>query len=357
MKAFVTGGGGFVGGAIVRLLRARGDEVVSYSRSLHAAVEELGARCVQGDIADGRKLRDAMRGSDAVFHVAAKAGVWGSRAEYARTNVDGTRAVLAAALESRVPRFVFTSSPSVCFDGRDHVNASNDQPYARRFLAAYPETKAEAEKLVLAANGSRGIATVALRPHLVFGPGDPHLIPRILDRARRGKLLAVGDRRNRVSLTYVDTAAQAHVDACDRLEPGAVHAGRAYFIAQSEPVVLWSWIDELLAHLALPPIRRRVPLATAYVAGAACEVAWRALARTREPPMTRFLALQLARSHTYDMSSARDDFGWVERVSMHAATERTIAWWRDQLAGAGGGGGASVLGSAGAFPVASHERA
>src|SRR5207237_4860169 len=138
-----------------------------------------------------------------------------------------------------VPRLVFTSSPSVCFDGRDHVNASNDLPYAKRFLAAYPETKARAEKLVLAANGARGLATVALRPHLVFGPGDPHLIPRLLDRARRGRLLAVGDRKNRISLTYVDNAAHAHVDACDRLEPGAAHAGRAYFIAQTEPVRLW----------------------------------------------------------------------------------------------------------------------
>jgi 2-alkyl-3-oxoalkanoate reductase len=324
MKAFVTGGGGFLGSAIVRLLMARGDSVVSYSRSAYPELEALGVRCVRGDLVDARTMLAAMAGSDAVFHIAAKAGVHGRRDDFESTNVDGTRTVLACAFEHRVPRLVFTSSPSVCFDGRDHLDAGNDLPYAKHFLSDYPRTKMIAEKMVLAANGKSGLATVALRPHLLFGPGDPHLIPRLLARARAGKLVAVGSRTNRVSLTFVENAAHAHLDACDRLSLDAPHAGRAYFIAQEEPVVLWTWIDELLARVGLPKVKRRVPLALAYVGGRACEIAWETLGRQTEPPMTRFVALQLARSHTYDMGPARRDFGYEERVDLATATNLLI---------------------------------
>lgn len=351
MRAFVTGGGGFLGQRIVRLLRDRGDDVISYSRAAHPELEALGVKCVRGDIADGAGVERALSGCDTVFHTAAKAGVWGSRAEYERTNVDGTHAVIEAAQRQRVARLVFTSSPSVCFDGRDHENAADDLPFATRFLCDYPRTKAEAERLVLAANGKDDLATCALRPHLIFGPGDPHLLPRLVARARAKRLAVVGDGTNRVSLTYVDNAAHAHLDAADRLDLDAAHAGRAYFIAQEEPVQLWRWIGELLARIGVAGPTKQVSTRTAYIAGAACEIAWRATGRSSEPPLTRFVALQLARTHTYDMAPARRDFGYFERVSMSDATERTIAWLAQPIvAGAGGTGG-------GALPVASHERA
>jgi nucleoside-diphosphate-sugar epimerase len=326
VKALVTGGGGFLGAAIVGALRARGDEVVSYSRSSHAEIERLGAVCVRGDLTDERRLSQAAAGAEVFFHVAAKAGVWGPRAEYERVNVEGTRSALAAARAAGIARFVFTSSPSVCFDGRDHVDASNDLPYAERFLADYPRTKAEAERLVLAASSDR-FATCALRPHLIFGPGDPHLVPRIIERASRGKLVIVGDGRNRVSLCHVENAAAAHLDAADRLRPGAPHAGRAYFVVQREPVVLWQWIAAFLARLGVRGPSRRVPLAAAYAAGSACEGLWRLARRTGEPPITRFVALQLAREHVYDLGPAERDFGYRERVPLRLATERTIEAW------------------------------
>lgn len=332
MRAFVTGGGGFLGLAIVRELRARGDEVVSYSRSAHAEVEALGARCVQGDLADVRTLRDAMRGADVVFHTAAKAGVWGDAREYRRTNFEGTLNVLAAALEDRVPKLVHTSSPSVCFDGKDHVGASNDLPLSTRFLAEYPRSKAQAEIAVLAANGRSGLSTCALRPHLIVGPGDPHLLPRVVARARAGRLLVVGTGRNSISITDVTNAAHAHVQAADRLKPGAAHAGKAYFLGQSEPVELWTWLGAVLSRLGLPAPRRRVPLALAYAAGWMCEGLWTLARRTSEPPMTRFLALQLARSHTYDLAPARRDFGYEELVSLDAATERIVADLSERIA-------------------------
>lgn len=325
MKALVTGGGGFLGGAIVRALAARGDEVVSYSRSAYPALEALGVCCVRGDLNDRAALERAASGCDVVFHVAALAGIAGPRAAFERTNVDGTRSVIAAARAAGVGRLVHTSSPSVCFDGRDHLRARNDLPYATRFLADYPRTKALAEREVLAANGVGGLATCALRPHLIVGPGDPHLMPRIVARARAGKLAKVGDGRNRVSLTFVGNAAHAHVLAADRLGPNARHAGKAYFLAQDEDVELWPWIDRVLERLSIPPVRRRVPLALAYAAGAACELAWRLTRRADDPPMTRFLALQLATSHTYDLAPARDDFGYVERVDLARATELVVA--------------------------------
>ncbi|MDZ4772069.1 MAG: NAD-dependent epimerase/dehydratase family protein [Planctomycetota bacterium] len=341
MRAFVTGGGGFVGRRIVELLRERGDEVVSYARGDYPDLARLGVRVERGDVADEAALARAMRGSDVVFHVAAKAAVWGKASEYEHTNVIGTRAVIAATRAVGIARLVFTSSPSVCFDGRDHVNASNDLPLAKRFLCDYPRTKAEAETLVLAANDSR-LATCALRPHLVFGPNDPHLLPRLIDRARRGKLAIVGDGTNRVSLTYVDNAAWAHIDAADRLRQGAAHAGRAYFIAQEESVALWPWIEALLHELSISGPKRRLSTRTAYAVGAACEALWRLTRRVQEPPLTRFVALQLSTTHTYDVEPARCDFGYRERIALNEATRRSIAWLENQAAGIAGGASGSA---------------
>ncbi|MFN0009459.1 MAG: NAD-dependent epimerase/dehydratase family protein [Planctomycetota bacterium] len=324
MKALVTGGGGFLGRHLVKALRERGDEVVSYSRGRYPELEARGVACAEGDLVDRDALARACAGAEVVFHVAAKAGIWGDAGEYWRTNVEGTESVLEACRIAGVKRLVFTSSPSVCFDGGDHRMAGNDLPYATRFLAEYPRTKMEAEKLVLAANGKDGLATVALRPHLIVGPDDPHLLPRLVARAKAGKLAIVGDGRNEVSLTWVENAVEAHLAAADRLEARAPHAGKAYFIAQKEPVALWKWIGDVLERLGAPRPTRRVPLGVAYTAGAALEAWWRLTRRTGEPRMTRFLALELARSHSYDLRPAERDFGYRERVSMPVATESLV---------------------------------
>ena len=322
MKAVVTGGGGFLGRHLVAALLERGDAVVSYARGEYPALTAAGAACVRGDLADRDALRRTVRGADVVFHAAAKAGIWGDPKAFWTTNVEGTRNVVAACLAAKVPRLVFTSSPSVCFDGKDHVRAGNDLPHARRFLAAYPRTKAQAERIVLGANGSGGLATCALRPHLIVGLDDPHLLPRIIVRARAGKLAVVGDGKNEVSLTAVENAVEAHLAAADRLAPGAQHAGRAYFVSQREPVVLWTWLGDLLERLGVPRPRRRVPLFAAYAAGATLEAWWRVRGLPGEPAMTRFLALELARSHSYDMAPAERDFGYRERSSMSQVTEQ-----------------------------------
>ena len=323
----MTGGNGFLGRAIVAELKRRGHAVCSASRRPSAELAALGVRTLTCDLRNREHVERAMVGQDAVVHAAALTGIHGTRADFVRTNVEGTRFVLEACRASGVKRLVYTSSPSVVFDGRDHRQADESLPYPRRYLAAYPATKATAEREVLAANGPH-LATLALRPHLVLGPGDPNLMPRLVARARAGKLAIVGDGKNEISFTWLDNAAAAHADALERLEPGAKVAGRAFFVAQKESVLLWRWLAELFTRAGIPPPTKRVSRALAYAAGAVAELVW-ALARQRgEPPMTRFLALQLATSHSYDVGALERELGYVERVTTAEATERLIALLR-----------------------------
>jgi 2-alkyl-3-oxoalkanoate reductase len=327
MNALVTGGGGFLGGAIVRLLRERGDAVRSFSRGIYPALEALGVEQARGDAADADAVAAAARGCDIVFHVAAKAGVWGPWDEYYRANVVGTENVLAACRKHGIRRLVFTSSPSVTFAGVDQNGVNESEPYPATFLAHYPHTKALAEQAVLAANG-RGLATVALRPHLIWGPGDPHLIPRLLERARRGKLKRIGRESKLVDTTYLDNAARAHVQAAERLDEGSPVAGRAYFVSQGEPGPLWDFVNRILAAAGLPPVTKSVPVGVALFAGTVVEGAYRLLRLRREPPMTRFVARQLSTSHWFDLAAARRDFGYEPRVSTAEGLDRLRLWFR-----------------------------
>jgi nucleoside-diphosphate-sugar epimerase len=322
MNALVTGGGGFLGGAVVRQLIDRGDSVRSFSRQRYP---DLGVEQVQGDLADAAAVEQAVAGCDVVFHVAAKAGVWGTADEYHRANVVGTENVIAACRKHNVGRLVFTSSPSVVTTGHDIAGGDESLPYPRRYLAHYPRTKAAAERLVLGANGPE-LATVALRPHIVWGPGDNHLIPRLIERARAGKLRVVGYGTNRTDVTYVDNAAAAHLLAADRLAPGSPVGGKAYFISQGEPALVWPFINRILGLAGLPPVTRRVPVAAAYAAGAVLEAAYRILGRTDEPRMTRFLAVQLGTSHWFDISAARRDLGYEPSVSTEEGLRRLGVW-------------------------------
>lgn len=324
MRAFVTGGGGFLGTAIVRRLRARGDEVRSFSRNSYPHLAALGVEQVCGDLANVGTIGSAVAGCDVVYHVAAKAGVWGRYRDFFAANVTGTANVIAACRSHRVRRLVYTSSPSVVFGGGDMEGVDESAPYPKRFEAHYPRTKAAAERMVLQANGP-DLATVALRPHLIWGPGDPHLIPRLLARARAGKLRRIGRAPKKVDVTYVDNAATAHVLAGDRLAPGWPLGGKAYFISQGEPVTLWDFINRILSDAGLPPVGRAVPFRLAWFAGAILEMTYRLLGRADEPPMTRFVARQLAKAHWFDISAARRDLGYEPVVSTEEGLRRLAA--------------------------------
>lgn len=330
MKAAVIGGGGFVGSAIVRQLVARGIETVVVGRHKYPEVSRLGVPCLQGDIRDGAFLNRGLHGFDTVFHVAAKAGIWGERRDYEAINVGGTENVIAACRTNDVAAMVFTSTPSVVFSGGDICGGDESLPYAAKFLCHYAATKAKAERLVLAANEG-DFKTCAIRPHLVWGPGDPHLIPRLIDRGRKNMLRQVGDGTNLVDISYIDNVAAAHVLAAENLHSVASGAGNAYFISQGEPVPLWGWINELFGKLAIPQVTKRASFGAAYLAGAVIETGFRILGRKEEPNMTRFLAEQLARSHWFSIDSARRDLGYQPQVSTAEGMIRLVEWLAEPI--------------------------
>lgn len=333
MLALVTGAGGFLGRYIAEMLVARGDEVRSFSRSSYPFLDELGIKQYRGSLDDRDAVEHAVSGCDVVFHTAAIAGIGGKWADYYATNVEGTENIVRACRDHLVPRLVYTSSPSVTFDGSDQYGVDESAPYPKRFLAWYPKSKAMAEQLVLAANNEQeGLLTCALRPHLIWGPRDQHLIPRLLDRARSGQLRRVGDGKNVVDMVYVENAAEAHLQAAEALRPGSPVGGRAYFISQGEPVNCWDWINEILALAGLPPTTKSISFRAAYSAGAVLESLYWLLRRTDEPRMTRFLAAQLATSHWFDISGARSDFGYEPRVSTAEGMRRLGQYLMSQTA-------------------------
>ncbi len=286
-------------------------------------LERRGVRFVRASLDDADSVAAACAGVTTVFHVAARVGVWGRYDDFFRTNVLGTRALLAGCRAHGVARFVHTSTPSVVYNGRDLAGADESLPLTTACPSAYPLTKAIAEREVLAASGP-ALRTVALRPHLIWGVGDPHLVPRVLARARAGRLRIVGDGRNRVDMVHVDNAADAHLRAEEALRDGGAAAGRAYFITNGEPVVLWDWINALLRALGEPPVTKRLPLGVATAVGAVCEALWRVLPLRGEPPMTRFVAAELAKDHWFDLSAARRDLGYDPRVSMAEGTAELV---------------------------------
>ncbi len=329
MKALVTGAGGFLGAEIVRQLLARGDRVRTFSRRRYAELEQLGVESVQADVRDAKAVAGALQGVDVAFHTAAVAGIWGPWEHYYSINTLGTRHVIAGCLAQGVPRLVFSSSPSVTFTGGSQCGVNESEPYPRRWLCHYPHSKALAEQAVLQANGQGGLCTCALRPHLIWGPGDPHLVPRLIDRARRGRLRQIGDGSNLIDMVYIENAARAHLQAADALTPGAPVCGRAYFLSQGEPVNCWEWINEILALVDLPPIQKRISLRAAWCLGAVMESVY-ALGRVeREPLMTRFLAAQLGSSHYFDIGRARRDFGYVPVIATGDGMQRLGVWLKD----------------------------
>ncbi|MBL0226305.1 MAG: NAD-dependent epimerase/dehydratase family protein [Geobacteraceae bacterium] len=325
MKALVTGGGGFLGGVIVRMLRERGDEVRSFSRAAYPALSALGVEQALGDLADRDAVIAAAHGCDTVFHVAAKAGIWGDYRDFHQANVLGTAHILDACRINGIGRLVYTSSPSVVFDGSDVEGGDESIPYPASYEAHYPATKALAEQMVLAAD-SPGLATIALRPHLIWGPGDNHLVPRIVAKGRAGRLRRIGSHPNLVDTVYVDNAARAHLQAADCLAPGSPVAGRAYFISNGQPLPLWEMVNRILAAADIPPVTRSISPGLAYTAGCICEGVWGLLHLGSEPPMTRFVAHELATAHWFDISAARRDLGYQPEVTIDEGLQRLREW-------------------------------
>ena len=315
MRALVTGGGGFLGGAIIDKILERGWEVRSIARSDYPHLKSKGVATWQGDLAESTVLAEAMEGCDVVFHVAAKAGVWGNYYAYYRSNVVATKNILDTCHNTGVQRIVYTSTPSVVFAGKDESGTDESSGYPESFLCHYAQTKAQAEQMVLEANSNQ-LGVVALRPHLIWGPGDPHLVPRVLERARKGKLRLVGSGDNRVDSVYIDNAAEAHVLAAEHLNPQAPCAGKAYFITNGEPMPMRELLNKILAAGNLPPVTRSIPPGIAYAVGAVLEGVYTLLRKQDEPIMTRFVARQLSTEHWFDIQAARNDFNYNPAITI-----------------------------------------
>lgn len=326
MKLFVTGGGGFLGLAIIRQLCDKGHEVVSFSRKDHPVLKKLGVTHIQGDIVDYKALKEAMRGCEAVFHVAAKTGVWGKFKDYYKANIIGTENVLQACRELNIRNLVFTSSPSVVFNGKDSEGHNESLPYAQKYHAWYSQTKAIAEQLVMTANDA-SLKTVSLRPHLIWGPGDPYYLPKLFEKAKGGKLFFLGKSPKLVDCIYIDNAAKAHLQAFDQLlwNPNKV-AGKTYFISQNEPIPISELINKLLATGGFPPVNKYLSPAIALLAGRFMETIYLIFRINAEPPVTFFLAQQLSSSHWYDISAAKQDFGYIPDVSLEEGMVRLQEW-------------------------------
>lgn len=326
MKVVVTGGGGFVGGAICRRLRQLGHDVTALGRRPHPDLTAEGIHTAVQDLAAAGAetgLSAIFAGADCVFHTAAHVKMWGPREAFVRGNITATHNVIAACRAAGVAKLVFTSSPSVVAADRDLRGVDESQPYPSRYRALYPETKAAAERAVLAAHGT-GLKTIALRPHLIFGPGDTNLVPTILRRARAGRLVQVGDGLNLVDLTLIDDCVTAHLLAAAALDKQEAAGGRAFFISQGTPVRLWEWIGRVLALHGLPPVRRRMSASTALRVATVAEGLWRTLGLASDPPLTRFLAEEMATDHYFDISAARRELGFVPSCDVWQATEQSF---------------------------------
>jgi nucleoside-diphosphate-sugar epimerase len=320
LNVLITGGGGFLGSAVCRQLLALGHRVVAFQRSPAEHLNHPALTEIRGDVTRLEDLSTAAAGCDAIVHTAGKAGVWGDANEFHRVNVDGTANVIETCRRVGIRFLVHTSSPSIVHVGGDIGGGDESLPIADHFSAPYPESKAAAERLVIAANGE-SLRSTALRPHLIWGPGDPHILPRLAAKARGGSLALPGPEK-RVDTIFVENAALAHVKALDELTNAGRCAGKSYFVTNNEPLPQGEIMRRLLAAIGIEVRIRAVPVVVAMAAGTLCEFAWRALKLKSEPPVTRFAVEQLATEHWFDTRAAERDFGYRPTVSIAEGLER-----------------------------------
>lgn len=319
MHVLVTGGGGFLGSSICRQLGASGHKVTAFQRTPATHLADSGVTSIEGDVRDRDAVAAALEGCDAVIHCAARAGIWGEAEPYQSTNVEGTANVLEACRQLGVGCLVYTSSPSVVMDGRDIEGGDESLPLVTQPLTAYQASKIQAEAMVREANGP-GLRTVVLRPHMMWGPGDPHLLPRLIDRAVNDRLFLPAPGK-KADLVFVENAARGHIQALQELATSGRCAGNVYFVTNNEPQEQGTFILRLLETAGVRARIRRIPPRLAKLVGTVMEHAFKLLRIDREPLLVRFTAAQLCASHWFDCSAARRDFGYVAPISVEQGLE------------------------------------
>jgi len=327
MKALVTGGGGFLGRYIVEKLLEKGEEVSIFCRGEYPELERLGVKVIRGDLRDREGVKDAIKGQELVFHVASKIDMFGRYEDFYDINVAGTQNVVDGCIKWNVIKLIYTSTASVVFNGKDMKGVDESTPYPNKYLSPYPKTKMLAEQIVLNANGCNSLKTTILRPHLICGPRDPSLAPRLIKLARKGKLPIIGKGKNKLDITYVENVADAHILASESPKS----AGQVYFISQGKPVVPWDLLQKLFSQLDIPPIKRKIPYKLAYAGGAILEFFFKLIRiRKKEPLITRFLASELAKSHYFDISKARKELGYEPRIGLEEGLEQYVGYYLTQ---------------------------
>jgi nucleoside-diphosphate-sugar epimerase len=320
VKVLVTGASGFLGQATAAAVRDAGHEVRSFQRRPSGVP---GVQDVAGTMTDDAAIARAVDGVEAVVHLAAKVSLAGDPADFARVNIEGTRSLLQAARAAGVGRFVFVSSPSVAHTGSSLVGADAGPAEPSRARGDYARTKAAAELLALDADAP-DFAVVAVRPHLVWGPGDTQLVGRIVERARAGRLPLLDSGAALIDTLYVDNAATAMVAALERVTDDGVH-GNAYVVTNGEPRPVADLLAGICTASGVRPPQWHVPAAVARAAGSVVEAVWRVRPGEDEPPMTRFLAEQLSTAHWFDQRRTRSDLRWTPSVSIDQGLERLRA--------------------------------
>ena len=324
-RVLVTGGGGFVGKALCKRLKSEGYTVISLARGSYPELQQAGIETVQCDLSsDSKELDGLLNGVDTVFHVAAKVKMWGRWEDFYNTNVLGTKRLLDAASSAGVKKFIYTSSPSVVADGTNLRGVDETYPYPDSYEAFYPKSKAMAEKLVVEAHNKNGMKTAILRPHLIWGPGDTNLIPTIINKAKSGDLVQIGDGENLVDLCFIDDCVEAHMCSMKSLEENPNAGGKAYFISQGQPVKLWDWINKVLVASGLQKIERKVSFGFAHFLAGVFEFFAKIMPGDREPRLTKFLVSEMATDHYFDISLAAKELNFKPRYNIEDAMKVTF---------------------------------
>jgi nucleoside-diphosphate-sugar epimerase len=323
MRAFVTGGSGFLGSGLVKFLLKKRYKVSYASRRPKKVLNSLGAEYHCCDIRNFDALSNAFKNCDIVFHVAAKTGIWGNLEDYYSINVKGTENVINACLKNRIKNLVYTGSPSCVFSFEDQKNIDECTPYPQKFLNPYSYTKAVAEDLAL----NSPLSCVSLRPHLIWGPEDTNIIPRIIERSKKNRLIQIGSGKNLVDIVYIDNAVYAHFLAGEKLLNNQLNENRPYFITQEEPVNLWNFLTELLKAMNLPGISKTISFNTAYKLGYLIELIYKKFKIEKEPPLTRFLALQMGKSHYYSKKYSKSVLGYSPIISTEEGIIKTAQYY------------------------------
>lgn len=322
-NVLITGGGGFLGQAVAKKCVERGYKVWSLSRNTYPELTAMGVLQIQGDVTHTMDVQKACRGKDIVFHLAARKGGWGRLSKYYKTNVKGTRNIIAACKTARVQVLVYTSSTRATMDQNGHYVDDACQAYPERFQNNFAMSKAFAEQAVIKAS-TKDFRCIVLRPHMIWGPGDTSTIPGLFKHRRW--ILKIGNGQNKVSGIFIDNAADAHLLAAEKTAVDERLSGKVLVLAQDEPLVLWDFIGKIESWTGRKMILLSLPKSVVMPVGKLMECFFRLTDIQSSPCLTRNIVIELAGSHVFNIKELKNSLGFLPSVSVQKGYELYKAW-------------------------------